>query len=62
LAREEEDVIFCGRLGDYKYYNMDQAVGAALSVFEKRINKTDRRKLHRVRQIEFTAGVSTQTG
>jgi UDP-galactopyranose mutase len=38
LARREAgNAIFCGRLGDYKYYNMDQAIGRALSVFEKQI-------------------------
>jgi UDP-galactopyranose mutase len=36
-ARKWPDVFFCGRLGDYKYYNMDQAIGAALSLFEKKI-------------------------
>ncbi len=36
-ARETPDVLFCGRLGDYKYYNMDQAVGAALALYEKRV-------------------------
>jgi UDP-galactopyranose mutase len=30
-------VLFAGRLADYQYYNMDQAVGRALSVFEKNI-------------------------
>ncbi len=30
-------VIFAGRLGDYQYYNMDQAVGQAMSIFKKRI-------------------------
>lgn len=35
LARERDDVILCGRLGDYKYYNMDQAVGAALTISRK---------------------------
>lgn len=38
LAAQRDDVLFCGRLGDYKYYNMDQAVGAALALFSKRIN------------------------
>ena len=28
-------VIFAGRLGDYMYYNMDQAVARALSIFKK---------------------------
>jgi UDP-galactopyranose mutase len=27
-------VLFCGRLADYKYYNMDQAVASALSLFQ----------------------------
>ncbi len=30
-------VIFAGRLGDYQYYNMDQAVARALSIFDKEI-------------------------
>jgi len=28
-------VLFAGRLADYQYYNMDQAVGCALSLFQK---------------------------
>lgn len=35
--REAPNVLFAGRLGDYKYYNMDQAIGRALSLFEKTI-------------------------
>ena len=30
-------VLFAGRLGDYKYYDMDQAVVRALGLFEKEI-------------------------
>jgi UDP-galactopyranose mutase len=30
LARAEKDVTFVGRLAQYRYYNMDQCVGAAL--------------------------------
>ena len=30
LARDERDVTFVGRLAQYRYYNMDQCVGAAL--------------------------------
>jgi UDP-galactopyranose mutase len=30
-------VLFAGRLGDYAYYNMDQACARALTLFEKRI-------------------------
>jgi UDP-galactopyranose mutase len=32
-----DNVIFCGRLADYKYYNMDQVVARALKVFEQKI-------------------------
>jgi UDP-galactopyranose mutase len=31
----DPDVVFAGRLADYKYYNMDQAVSRALLVFRK---------------------------
>ena len=33
-AQKLKNVYFLGRLGDYKYYNMDQAVNRALNVFE----------------------------
>lgn len=42
LARQQEDVIFVGRLGTYKYYNMDQVVGQALATF-RRLMKADTR-------------------
>jgi UDP-galactopyranose mutase len=32
LAKQEADVTFVGRLAQYRYYNMDQVVGAALAV------------------------------
>ncbi len=32
-AKQMKNVFFLGRLGDYKYYNMDQAVARALDVF-----------------------------
>lgn len=31
-ARQIKNLIFCGRLGDFKYYNMDQALARALEV------------------------------
>lgn len=34
-AEKLSSVIFCGRLADYKYYNMDQVVAKSLSIFEK---------------------------
>ena len=35
LAEATPDVLFVGRLATYKYYNMDQVVGQALSVYAK---------------------------
>lgn len=37
LAEAIGGITFCGRLGNYRYYNMDQAIGAALAAFEKHI-------------------------
>ena len=34
LAEQEENVIFGGRLGDYKYYDMDKVISAALDQLE----------------------------
>jgi len=36
-ATQLPNVKFCGRLADYRYYNMDQVVGRALSIFSKEI-------------------------
>jgi UDP-galactopyranose mutase len=38
LTYKEENVIFVGRLANYKYYNMDAAILAALEVVDKYIN------------------------
>lgn len=35
LAQETPDVHFVGRLGTYRYYNMDQVVGQALTLFTR---------------------------
>lgn len=35
LADSEKNVTFVGRLAEYRYYNMDQVVGAALNAVEK---------------------------
>jgi len=40
LAAAQDDVIFVGRLGTYKYYNMDQVVGQALATF-RRLKKAE---------------------
>jgi UDP-galactopyranose mutase len=35
LAQKERDVTFVGRLAQYRYYNMDQVVGAALAAAQR---------------------------
>jgi UDP-galactopyranose mutase len=35
LAKKERDVTFVGRLAQYRYYNMDQVVGAALAAAKR---------------------------
>lgn len=39
LAQQEENVIFGGRLGTYRYYNMDQVVAQALELCEKELGR-----------------------
>jgi len=39
LAGKEDKVIFGGRLGAYKYYDMDQVIAAALNAAEKEITE-----------------------
>ena len=40
LADGEKNVIFGGRLGQYKYYDMDKVIAAALDCAEKQFDKT----------------------
>ncbi|MDD6327588.1 MAG: UDP-galactopyranose mutase [Eubacteriales bacterium] len=40
LADKEEKVLFGGRLGEYKYYDMDAVILAALDMCEKELNFT----------------------
>lgn len=37
LAEKEKNVIFGGRLGEYRYYDMDQVIDAALKLCEKEL-------------------------
>ena len=37
LAKKEEDVIFGGRLGQYKYYDMDKVIRAALDTVRQEL-------------------------
>lgn len=45
LADETPDVHFVGRLATYKYYNMDQIVAQALTVYAKMVSATRREAL-----------------
>ena len=38
LATKEDNVIFGGRLGEYKYYDMDATVASVLDKCEKEFN------------------------
>lgn len=37
LADKEQKVIFGGRLGEYKYYDMDAVIASALELAEKEL-------------------------
>ena len=37
LAKKEEKVIFGGRLGEYKYYDMDAVIASALALSEREL-------------------------
>ncbi len=35
LAKGETGTLFCGRLGEYRYYDMDMAIGRALLLAQR---------------------------
>ena len=37
LAAKEKNVVFGGRLGEYRYYDMDKVIGRALEVAEREL-------------------------
>ena len=39
MAQKEENVIFGGRLGQYRYYDMDKVIKAALDLAEKELER-----------------------
>lgn len=39
LAKKEKNVLFGGRLGQYKYYDMDKVIRAALSMVQEELSK-----------------------
>ena len=38
-ARLKPRLLFAGRLGEYRYYNMDEAVKRALELFESEVTR-----------------------
>ena len=38
LAEKEEHVIFGGRLGEYKYYDMDKVIASAMACAKEELN------------------------
>ena len=41
LVMKEKNVIFGGRLGEYKYYDMDKVIEAAMKRFEKECTESN---------------------
>jgi len=39
------DTLICGRLGEYRYYDMDQAIGRAMMLVDRILSKADRETL-----------------
>ena len=39
LAKQEKDVLFGGRLGQYKYYDMDKVIAAALEMVAEELQE-----------------------
>jgi len=50
LAAAEQNVLFGGRLGTYKYLDMHMAIGAALSMYDNKL------KPHFTEGVELTSG------
>ena len=48
LCAAEADTTFVGRLAQYRYYNMDQCVGAALAAAARLLERLDAGAIERV--------------
>ena len=38
LSKQDDNIIFAGRLGAYKYYDMDKAMIAAMDLIQEELN------------------------
>jgi UDP-galactopyranose mutase len=61
LADATPDVTFVGRLGTYRYYNMDQVVGQALALFN-RIAESEKREAGMARAAREMVEVNGAAG
>jgi UDP-galactopyranose mutase len=43
MARGEANVVICGRLGEYRYYDMDQAIGRAMTLSKQILSGDEER-------------------
>ena len=41
MSKEEQNVLICGRLGEYRYYDMDHAIGRAMTLAKKIIARAE---------------------
>ena len=63
LAGAEEKVIFGGRLGEYKYYDMDAVIASALDMCEKGIYSNKRRRISmQTTLLIMAAGIGSRFG
>ena len=62
LAQQRDDVVFLGRLGSYRYYNMDQVVGQALSVYRRLGPKLEQAALAAQRAFTRSSAVAARRG
>ncbi len=58
LADDTPGVYFAGRLGTYKYYNMDQVVAQALTLYGKLVGKKEIKKLAKARPEPVLTGLA----
>ena len=62
LADATQDVYFCGRLANYKYFNMDQVVAQALHLYRNIVEDlTEEVKVGKIATVPLITSRSTQT-
>ena len=62
LADAEDKVIFGGRLGEYKYYDMDAVIASALDLCERELGEQKRNRTPEWSETSFRCFFPIQTG